>query len=586
MTNAGMVKTPGMPSEADYSQLEVNLPLRYLKRTMHEDKIQLGTSKESWESYQKAMWTAYHKIKRNPKLLDKYQLNITKNYKSLETATQSRKLPLWEKLLYYRANPWLFVTDVIGKENIQKTAPVGTEFLGFMLEQKEFMRDALDPRRGLLVLRCNRGGSKTFLIGLIVLIFESIIPKMRITIQAGSQEQSDKVYSDYFRPFLEGSVLEHLVITGKDGKPRIFRKHTAFKHGGWVKALTASQKSVRGPRPDLLIIDEMCSTEREFCYAAFGGVVTSSDIKIIVSSTPDKIAHMFYDINKKSDADAVLGDRKWKLYHWDCYVCPWITESAIQYAKEELFDSNEFRISMLGEFGSSTGLVYPLEKVEQALCTSYPFEVTEWMREMKNEFFLKVVIGIDWGFAHKGCITVVGLGKDAHLYLLDSFGISGSATKGFRDEVLARAVTYGASEILCDGSNPAEIKNLRDDIYRDELHLPVRALPFNKYKYMMITEVRRRLEMELMHIDTGLGHNDELGEQMRGYEFASSNIETGGVSEKTVKINDDYLDSLDCAVWAFKPSSMAMVLGGADATVTKCRSPRTEVFNTQRSLGF
>jgi len=92
------------------------------------------------------------------------------------------------------------------------------------------------------------------------------------------------------------------------------------------------------------------------------------------------------------------------------------------------------------------------------------------------------------------------------------------------------------------------------------VELGVQAKAFGKYKMAMVAEVRRRLEKGLLQISKKYGHNKQLLDQLFAYEFAPSNVETGGVSEKTAKINDDYIDALDLALYPLKPGSV--VLGG------------------------
>jgi hypothetical protein len=77
------------------------------------------------------------------------------------------------------------------------------------------------------------------------------MPRIRVMIVSGSQEQSDNLYK-YFKDLATGSAYERLV------KESMYKTKTYTIAGGWIQAFPASHKKVHGPRPDVVIVDEAC----------------------------------------------------------------------------------------------------------------------------------------------------------------------------------------------------------------------------------------------------------------------------------------------------------------------------------------
>ena len=511
------------------------------KKVSLERKASIGSSDATYVLYLKTITEISELVSRKPEILDKYAISITDTKKKISDIAPNANSK--DRFLYFWANPWLFVHEILGVEVLNKTTPAGANFKEFIPQQKQYLRDFLDPRVHGMIMSCCRGGSKTWLNAIGITLMEYLIPKMRITINSGSKQQSDYLYR-YFTQFLEGTVLMNLV----KGEP--LQSNTSFKHGGWVKALTASEKSVRGLRPDTILFDETCQAEDVLVKSALGGTFTATNLKIIFSSTPNKMNHIFYEVWARHEKYG------WKRYHWNCYDCPWITKDAIEMAKL-MYDTNTFRIEMLGEFGSRTGSVFDHDTITGAKVDSYPDVVLQG-KTVAN------AVGVDWGYAHPTVVTVVGIDdqQPSIAYVLEVFGKSGMKEEDWCKDVIPRLCKkYGVVAVSADSAGAFQNRALEDALASEVPGLGVSRTKFSVAKMRMIGEVRRRLEKGLLKIRSGGGAEvDKLVEQLYAYEYEYSEA-TGMAGDKPAKGNDDYVDSLMMALFPLKEDRLMTASG-------------------------
>ena len=565
---------PHDPPAVDFTRLATNEFLADLKKRSVEVALGLDGSPESYKFYLETITKANDNVNNDPSILDQYAFPITTPDHLVEIPYPTsvaeairffRKhaqptISLYDKVLYYRANPWLFAHECITPEVIERTTQSGVSFTDFIPIQKIFLRDFMDPRIPKMIACCCRGGSKTFLVAVGCVISQALIPKCRVTVLGGSGDQADNLYNKYFTKFIDETPLVNL-LTGP-----MTQRMTRFLHGGFMRSLKASEKSVRGPRVDIYLLDEACSADPRIIQSSFGSVWTARNIKIIWTSTPDKMAHPFHYKFKIALDTVPPNSQDWKKYKWTMHDCPWISASNIEQAERE-YDTAMFRKEVMAEFGSQTKSVFPLELLEQADVPDYPEYIRHWMDTGLNSpdatiVVENVAIGIDWGVAHKACAVVAALTSDNKCYIVDSYGASGLRPSTFRDKVIGMVHKYTPTVILCDSENVGERMELNQSL----MDTGVTAYPisFNKYKhYRMIPEVRKRLEKGTIFIAQQYGHNghiskseDGLMEQLMAYEYVASNIEDDSmgnmVSEKTSKRNDDYIDAMMQAVWALR----------------------------------
>jgi len=513
-----------------------------------ENVTGVGESDESINLYMAVARKMSQQVYDDPSILDPYRHSVNTRYKSIKDITHERhhsEMSQEEKYLYWRANPWLAAYDLIGEETLTEIMAAGKgKFKEFTKLQKLFLRDFCDPRYTKIASRRNRGGSKTHDVAVCIALMEYFVPGIRITINSGSMEQSDTLYS-YFKDFVEGSdILSKLV----DGIP--LKKLTKWKHHGWVKALTASPKSVKGKRPDIIVFDEVCEITRQLIADALGGTWTATMLKIVMIGTPDKMNHKFYDIQRSTivvddetrhDNGRTISKAGYYIYHCTAYDCPWISEEAIKEGKKEL-DDNNFRIQMLGEFGSSTGTVFDHEDIVAAKIEEYNIE--EIIKTLVDRG-----VGVDWGYAHKTGVVTCGVDEMDMLHIVYAKAARQVKDTKWYDVIIPAVVKkYEPSEVGADSSHAFQNRNLDDSL--ETLGHGVRKWAFKKYKQVMISSLRARFEKRMIKFYCGLEEIDELLEQLFAYQYHEGL--DGIPSDLPDKGNDDYIDALLIAAYPLR----------------------------------
>lgn len=182
----------------------------------------------------------------------------------------------------------------------------------------QFLSDVLLDRVKDFIVWANRSGSKSYLAGLITW-FKSCNKKLLETcILGGSESQSEKSYKamgDFWRisDLREDYLVKEPMIT-----------KTEWLNGSLVSILTASQRSVRGPHPQDLILDEVDEMDEDIFEAALSQPLSKYDI-------PSSLGILSTNHNIDGTMDKALriaerGDLK--LYKW----CVWeILESCRDY---------------------------------------------------------------------------------------------------------------------------------------------------------------------------------------------------------------------------------------------------------------
>lgn len=182
-----------------------------------------------------------------------------------------------------------------------------------------FLADALLGRSPEYVVWACRGGSKSYLAGLITWIESSFKPGMETTILGGSFEQSEKAYNA-MNSFWDDSGLREDYLEGEPTKHM-----TVWKNGSAASVLTASQNSARGPHPVRLLLDEIDEMDREIYQAALSQPQSKHGLRAGIGkfSTNHKWNGLMDEAVKQAEAHSV------PVYKW----CVWdILESCRDYS--------------------------------------------------------------------------------------------------------------------------------------------------------------------------------------------------------------------------------------------------------------
>lgn len=185
--------------------------------------------------------------------------------------------------------------------------------------------DAYFARSSVSVWKASRGfGGKSLLLALLGLC-ESVFLGAKVNILGGSGEQSERVLN-----YINGEEMpnafwnypdapRHLIIGGSeseiaDNAKGVTKKMIKLTNGGYLKALMASSRSVRGPHPQRLRLDEADEMELPIFDSALGQPMKrfGIDDQVVASSTHHYANGTMTEILKRAS------DQGWAVYEW-CY---------------------------------------------------------------------------------------------------------------------------------------------------------------------------------------------------------------------------------------------------------------------------
>ena len=188
------------------------------------------------------------------------------------------------------------------------------------------------------VWHASRGfGGKSFVLGALGLT-EAILLGSSLRILGGSFEQSENVHrylsgtheNAYGRFWDAANAPRGLLLTDPT------KTEMRLSNGGYVKALTASSRSVRGPHPQRIRMDEIDEMDLIILDAAMGQTMEARGITphTVLSSTWHYPDGTMTEILKRSR------DKGWPVYQW-CYrenLAPhgWLPQSEIDRKRAEV----------------------------------------------------------------------------------------------------------------------------------------------------------------------------------------------------------------------------------------------------------
>lgn len=168
--------------------------------------------------------------------------------------------------------------------------------------------DAYFSRYPVTVWKASRGfGGKTTLMGCLTAT-EGVIQGAQGNVLGGSAAQSLRV-KEVMQEIMDSP---HAPVDLLSKEPT--RYETRFRNGGVVRALMASQRSVRGPHPQKLRLDEIDEMELDILEAAQGQPMSS---KMVAAQTVMSSTHQYPD-KTMSIILARAVEKGWPVYEW-CY---------------------------------------------------------------------------------------------------------------------------------------------------------------------------------------------------------------------------------------------------------------------------
>ena len=188
--------------------------------------------------------------------------------------------------------------------------------------------DAYFARSRVAVWKASRGfGGKSFLLALLGLT-EAVTLKADVNILGGSGEQSENVHK-YAKQFWDYEGAPSNLLASDP-----LKRETRLAWGNIIKALLASSRSVRGPHPQRLRLDEVDEMELSIFDAAMGQTMGKDDIpaQTVISST-----HQHAD-GTMTEALKRAAEKGWKVHEW-CYKeteAGWLDSAEVEGKRQDV----------------------------------------------------------------------------------------------------------------------------------------------------------------------------------------------------------------------------------------------------------
>lgn len=168
--------------------------------------------------------------------------------------------------------------------------------------------DAYFAHNSVVVWKASRGfGGKSFLLSLLALT-EAVTLKADVNVLGGSGEQSENVHRYNQEYWTYQGAPASLLVSDPS------KRETKLRWGNTIKALMASQRSVRGPHPQRLRLDEVDEMALGIFDAAMGQTMADRGIaaQTVISSTHQ------YPAGTMTEALKRAWERNWPVHEW-CY---------------------------------------------------------------------------------------------------------------------------------------------------------------------------------------------------------------------------------------------------------------------------
>lgn len=395
-----------------------------------------------------------------------------------------------------------------------------------------------------LIWYAMRGSGKTYSLSMLSWIESLFKRKCKTTVLGGSLEQSTKAvgYLQYLWD-LFGNMSENQFVSNQ---LEIFKKDIlvngavagrGFKltNGSEVQALAASPKSVRGPHPQKLRLDELDEMEKNIYQSSLGQPKANYGIKdnIVIAST---LHHPFGLMTEVIDNREKIGAR---LYQWCVYD---VMEPYGFWSKEEV--ERRQRQIPLEMWESEYLLKRP--KVGETVFNWQTIE-NSYQRGLKNHFDNTVFPegGIDWGYTCTVLHVIQDMGQ--HYSTPESHSWEHYELTERCEEIIDICIDRRIITLYCDSSPKDANVTLRKIAKKKKCDVNIIPVVFSVWKDVGISVARYLLQKNMFDIS-----DQTFQDKLKKYHY--SNAE----QEIIAKEDDHYPDAF--IAWA---SSRWKLLGKA-----------------------
>lgn len=193
--------------------------------------------------------------------------------------------------------------------------------------------DAYFARHSVSVWEGSRGfAGKSFTLALLSLV-EAVTLRADVNLLGGSGLQAQRVLEAMTKFWSAPNAPLHAL------KSDPAKKETNFIYGNWVRALMASTKSVRGPHPQRLRLDEVDEITIEILDGAMGQTMSKTGVpaQTVLSSTHHYADGTMTEVKRRAK------DRGWPIYSWCYREClephGWLERSEVARKQLEVTDA-------------------------------------------------------------------------------------------------------------------------------------------------------------------------------------------------------------------------------------------------------
>jgi len=250
--------------------------------------------------------------------------------------------------------------------------------------QEDFFKEIESFEKRNIGIVAGRGIGKTHALAVVALWYLLVFAiaenkPIKVIILGGSLKQAKICYGYIMEAINKIPYLENQLAK----EPTQDEIH--FKDGSWVMPLPASEKSVRGNHPDILIVDEAAQVENSIIYAALPMTATSKYARHIFSTTPGS-GYSF--IEEQWEKRKRLG-QDWVFLNWDAELC--LPPDHLRMLKE-MMSEDAYQTEIKGIPYRLEGKVFRIEDMKLCQKSDITYQRIEG---------LNVYAGIDWGY----CLT-------------------------------------------------------------------------------------------------------------------------------------------------------------------------------------
>lgn len=402
-----------------------------------------------------------------------------------------------------------------------------------------------------------------------------------IVAMGGSLTQAQNVYA-YFQ---NHCYSEDAIVNGLPDEPTM--KETKSDRWNYFKAVPASQKQVRGPHPDDLIIDEACEAKDELILSALPMVSSSPDPLVVMTSTFHKIFGLFQETWDQADEFGYVR-LSWDIFDVVKEFSPdiwkdeqllrevpdltiqqagdkslehriagrtgdpegWVPIKNIIQAWREKTTLDWFDVEYMGSRPSSAGLINAPEDVDA--CT------VPTLKNIGYTLNADMSAGIDWGFEGMTAFVTYMAWKNGIKVNLEAKTWTQTRSEAIIAHVVETVDKYKIPVIYADSSHPFENKDLQNALNKHfngtKHRCAVIEVPFVSEKEDMLGNYRAHFQRHLLRIPK---HHTESLWQHKRYRYQKN-------SDKPMKEHDHIPDATMLSLSRWKLTKQASSLSAAN----------------------